>query len=192
MEGPMGIRYVDLNELTRPFMVEESLLGPHYESPRLTAAGLQAWRPLLTDALQRYNDDWLAAQLLNSAFLNSYDASKKGMRRVNQPHAAQMLAEGEFNRFNLRGLYAYGKKNGIRFLVVYRGKEVTVARPQSQAEIGTFVAVDELLSALRSTDFVTIEDHPAIPGGPNSGLTVRLLREADSSQPANQETPAAT
>jgi hypothetical protein len=84
------------------------------------------------------------------------------------------------------------KEERHSLLAVYRGKEVTVPRPQSQAKIGTFVAVDELLSVLRSTDFVTIEDHLAIPGGPNSGLAARLLREADSSQLGNQETPAAT
>jgi len=36
------------------------------------------------------------------------------------------------------------------------------------------ISPDELREALRKNDFVTIEDALAVPGGPNSGLSVKL------------------
>ena len=95
-------------------------------------------------------------------------------RRVNQPHAAQQLAEGEFNRYYLRGLCMRAKAANVSSLVIYRGKQVNQPRPESEAKIGTSINVDTLLSALRTNDFVTIEDAIGVPGGPNSGLTARL------------------
>jgi hypothetical protein len=37
-----------------------------------------------------------------------------------------------------------------------------------------FIDAQRLLDALRSNDFVSIEDALAVPGGPSSGLTARL------------------
>ena len=95
-------------------------------------------------------------------------------RRINQPHAAQQLAEGEFNRYYIRGLCRRAQEEGITELVIYRGKEVRKPRPESQAKIGTRISVDHLLEALRSHDFVSVEEAFAVPSGPNSGLTAQL------------------
>lgn len=84
------------------------------------------------------------------------------------------MAEGEFNRYYIRGLCMRAKAEGKTHLVIYRGKQVRQPRPESEAKIGTSVAVDQLLPMLRQNDFVTIEDAIGVPGGPNSGLTCGL------------------
>jgi hypothetical protein len=134
--------------------------------------------PLTKEAVSSHIDDWLAQQILRRGLLSAHEnytrQGKTHTRNINQPHAAQQLGEGEFNRFYLRGLCRRGQAHGIESLVVYRAKAVEHPRPESEAKIGTNVNIDELLVALRSNDFVSIEDTLKIPGGPNSGLSARL------------------
>jgi hypothetical protein len=174
----MGIRYDNLDQITRNFMMQEIASGGHYISPRLTTQGQIDWPELMKEAAKGYNDDWLSAQLLNrSLLLNEESYTRNNIsrtRRINKEQAAQQLAEGEFNRYYIRGLCLRAISEGIETLIVYRGKEVQDPRPESQAKIGSSVAVDQLLLNLRSNDFVEIEKAFGIPGGPNSGLTCKL------------------
>jgi hypothetical protein len=174
----MGIRYENLDATTRPYMHDEWKRGAFYESPRLTDQGLATWPSLLEDAILHHDDDWLADELRRRGFIRtkeSYTRNGKTLtRRVNQEQAAEQLAEGEFNRFYLRGLCLRAKAQGKDDLLVYRGKAVRQPRPESEAKIGTSVQVDTLLDALRTNDFVTIEAVVGVPGGPNSGLTCRV------------------
>ena len=174
----MGIHYENLDDVTRGFSLEESALGNHYPSPRLTDEGLANWVPLLEEALRNHDDDWLAREIRTRGYMRNREQyirqDRTQYRYINIPHAAQQLGEGEFNRYYLRGLCRRAQSEGITHLIVYRGKEVRNPRPESEAKIGTQIAVDALLEALRSNDFVSIEDTLAVPGGPNSGLTARL------------------
>ena len=177
-EDFMGIRYENLDSVTRGYMLEEIQLGGHYESPRLTQEGLSAWPELMLQAAQGHDDDWLAQQLLSKGYLRSEESyTRDGVTRsgrINQPHAAQQLGEGEFNRYYIRGLCRRAESEGKNKLIIYRGKEVNNPRPESEEKIGSAVSTEMLLSTLRKNDFVTIEDAIGIPGGPNSGLTCRL------------------
>ncbi|GAA0888011.1 hypothetical protein [Rhodanobacter soli] len=174
----MGIRHENLDAITRGHMLEEIQIGDHYMSPRLTAEGLAAWPGLMQEAAQHHNDDWLAQQLINRNLLRSEESyTRDGVtrtRRINQPHAAQQLGEGEFNRYYIRGLCQRAEQEGKNELVIYRGKDVNTPRPESEVKIGTGVSTQTLLTTLRRNDFVTIEDAIGVPGGPNSGLTCRL------------------
>jgi hypothetical protein len=128
--------------------------------------------------MESRNDDWLSDELLRLDYLRNQEsyATKRGTawRRVNKPHAALMLAEGEFNRYYLRGLCRRAANDNIPTLIIYRGKQVRQPRPESESKIGLHIDVRGLLEVLRSNDFVSIEDAFAVPGGPNSGLTARL------------------
>ncbi len=174
----MGIDYKDLDNQTRNYMLEESRTAGHYESPRLNADGRGAWIGLLQEAITTANDDWLANELVRQhLFSHREQYTRQGKvytRDINIPHAGQQLAEGEFNRYYIRGLCRRAKDAGVAHLTVYRGKAVERPRPESEALIGTNIPVDELLEALRSNDFVSIEAALKVPGGPNSGLTCRL------------------
>lgn len=132
----------------------------------------------MQQAVQDHNDDWLAQQLLSRGYLLSEESYTRNdvirTRRINQPHAAQQLGEGEFNRYYIRGLCRRAEGEGKNKLIIYRGKEVSNPRPESEAKIGSAVSTEILLTTLRKNDFVTIEDAIGVPGGPNSGLTCRL------------------
>ena len=176
----MGLHYINLDDKTRPHMLTESKLGGHYMSPRLHPQGSIAWVALLDQALVFHNDDWLEHEIVSRRMMSSQEnyttkTGKQAWRNVNIQFSAQVLAQGEFNRFYLRGLCARAQAEGINHLVVYRARASTTPRPESEAKIGNNISVDVLLPILRSTDFVSIERSVfAIPSGPNSGLSARL------------------
>lgn len=174
----MGIRYENMDEITRNYMLQESQLGGHYISPRLTDDGQSAWQSLLEEGIKKFNDDWIGNEILNRGHMRSREQYVRNgvthSRDINKPHAAQQLAEGEFNRYYIRGLCLRAKAEGKDVLIVYRGKHVRQPRPESEQKIGTAISVEVLLTTLRSNDFVTIENVLGVPGGPNSGLTCKL------------------
>jgi hypothetical protein len=178
----LGIRYVNLDKVTRGLMIAEIEAGPLYQSPRLNEDGLRRWPGLLKEAAQSHDDDWLAQELIALRLfkLREQYTPRNGRptwRNINVESSAVMLAEGEFNRFYLRGLCLRAKQDGITHLKVYRGKQVSEPRPESQAKIGTLIEASTLLDVLRKEDFVSMEQSFfAIPSGPNSGLTAQLLR----------------
>ena len=176
----MGLNYKNLDDKTRSRMLSESKLGGHYLSPRLTEQGRLAWVPLFDEALTAHNDDWLEAKIVGRNLLNSQEQykTKTGMidwRNVNAQASAQVIAQGEFNRYYLRGLCVRAQEDGIDHLIVYRARYSESPRPESEAKIGSQINVATLLEVLRSNDFVSIEKSVfAIPSGPNSGLSACL------------------
>ena len=60
-----------------------------------------------------------------------------------------MLAEGEFNRFYIRGLCLRAIASGIVDLVIYRAKQVANPRSDSALKIGTTINAQALLDYLR-------------------------------------------
>ena len=88
-------------------------------------------------------------------------------------NAAEVLGEGEFNRYYIRGLARRAIEDDISTLVVYRAKPARNPRPESEALVETALAPQELLEDLRAHPG---DELPAlgVPSGPNSGLSVRL------------------
>lgn len=85
-------------------------------------------------------------------------------------NAAELLAEGEFNRYYCRALClrAIAEK---RNLTVYRGRQSDNPRPESEAWVGKQVDPNALLKDLReNTGGEPVMGLPSV----NSGLTVRL------------------
>ena len=177
----MGIHYENLDEKVRDFMLRELELdvrsGTLYISPRLTEAGASAWSDLLREAFEKYDDNWLAATLRSKGFIRSTEQRRKpngGITTAKVPrNAPETLAEGEFNRFYIRGLCAYVIEMGGTEVEVYRGKHVSSPRPESQAMIGQRLPAQKLLEDLRTSPGV--EPALGLPPGPNSGLTVRRM-----------------
>ncbi len=169
-----------LDRQTRTAMAEELDLdlaqNSLYLSPRLNQAGLANYERLLRQAIESYDDQWLANQLRSNGYMKSQETRRKprgGFSYAKVPITApNTLAEGEFNRFYIRGVCVRALREGVEEVEVYRGKAVTNPRPQSNAMIGKRVSAQTLLNDLRQSPGVG----PAlgVPPGPNSGLTVRL------------------
>jgi hypothetical protein len=176
----MGIFYKDLDVECRQLMVEELKRDVAnkvlYISPRLNEIGSKNWEVILEEAIRSHDDMWLENKLRTENLLKREEQRRKptgGFIMAKIPEiAAQVLAEGEFNRFYARGLCLKAIRKGIPEVVVYRGKEVQQPRPESQAMINKKLDANALLEDLRKSQGV--EPALGLPPGPNSGLTVCL------------------
>jgi hypothetical protein len=165
-------------------MVEEvdrdTVRGILYLSPRLTERGRRDWSGLLRAAAESGDERRLADSLRGTGRLREveYRQSRRGRGRIQEarvPVTAPMtLAEGEFNRFYIRGLCLRALALGIAEVEVYRAKTVEVPRHDSVRMVGSKLPAVRLLEDLRAHSG---EGEPAlrVPGGPNSGLSVHLL-----------------
>ena len=176
----MPLALVNLDDQTRKYMLEEiesDIASPQrfYMSPRLSSIGCNDYPALLKQAAEAHDDEWLANQLQQNGRLNAMEQrrTKSGFTNAKVPYNAhEMLAEGEFNRFYIRGLCRRAVDEGINELVVYRAKQVASPRPESQAKVGARVNTQSLLSDLRTHPGV--DTALGLPAGPNSGLSVKL------------------
>ncbi len=176
----MGLNFVNLDEITRRYMIEELesdiINSKLYISTRLSPIGRQDYNSLLREAIKSYNDAWLASQLGENGRLNKSEERRKpsgGTSIVKVPvNAADMLGEGEFNRFYARGLCLKAIADGTGKVIVYRAKDVRNPRTESEKMIGKEIDAEALLNDLRSS--IGVEPSLGLPPGPNSGLSVRL------------------
>jgi len=175
----MGFDFRNLNADTRTFMVEEIesdiAAGELYLSPRLTAGGRAAYPNWLLAAAKDGSDDTLAATLQGAGAFHETEKrrTKKGVTDVRVPvTAGATLAEGEFNRFYIRGLCRLAISQGQTHVTVYRAKAVENARSESVSKIGTRVSAEALLADLRES--IGVDTALGLPPGPNSGLSVEL------------------
>jgi hypothetical protein len=176
----MALTLINLDDLTRIIMVAEVdadiMKQTLYVSPRLSSVGQRDYPKLLRDAATAQNDDWLAQQLCLVNRLNRTEERRKpkgGHVTVRVPvTAAQTMAEGEFNRFYIRGLCVRALTAGELHLIIYRAKPVANPRPDSEAKIATAIDAAALLYDLRTHPGV--DTALGLPPGPNSGLSARL------------------
>ena len=171
----MSLEYLNLTSTVRAHMMEELLRdiedGSLYESRRLTDDGQQNWSCLLSEAIREHDDEWLAEQLRANDYLNQFTHTVRGPRRM-PSNAPDTLAEGEFNRYYIRGVCLEAQQKSC-LVQIYRARTSSMPRRQSQALIGTTQNPTEILQDLR--------DNPGsgtmlgVPAGPNSGISVTLL-----------------
>jgi hypothetical protein len=180
----MALRLVNLDSRTRRYMMEELEhdveRGQLYFSPRLSERGRRDYESLLRAAIESLNDVLLADSLRVNDRLKNWEQrhAKNGeVLEVKVPYtAADTLAEGEFNRYYVRGVCRRALEEGARDVVIYRAKQPNHPRPQSEALLGRRMDARELLNALRGHHEEKRDETPllVIPPGPNSGLSVKL------------------
>jgi hypothetical protein len=170
---------VNLDAVTRHHMLDEinrDVAGDTlYMSPRLSAVGRRDYPELLLDAAESGDADSLAVKLQISGRLNITEMATRNGKTYSKrvpANAHQTMAEGEFSRFYARGLCLRAAEDGIEEVIVYRAKEVTRPRPESEAMVGIAVSAIRLLADLRTS--IGVEPALGIPPGPNSGLSIRL------------------
>jgi len=177
----MGLNYLNLDARTRVLMLEEidsdNNSGRLFTSDRLSETGRNDYPALLRDAAQSRDDSWLAMQLKLNSRLNAMEQKRKptgGFYMARVPViAAETMAEGEFNRFYIRGLCRRAIEGGMTEVEVYRAKPVEKPRTESMAKIGARVSATALLADLR--DNIGVDTALGLPSGPNSGLSIKLV-----------------
>ena len=172
-------KFENLDDATRFSMLkaieEAEGTGNIYFSTRFNLAGNMEWLPLLKQAAQEFNEHWLAYQLEANKLMKDFEGSRTPsdvytIKHV--PHtAAETMAEGQFNRFYMLGLCKRARVEGITHLEVYRAKERSEPRPESQALIGNQLSIDEIEIQLKEKASF---NSPLIK--PNSGLCVRFIQ----------------
>lgn len=172
----MALQYANLDEATRDFMLREVDFDVErdklYMSTRLNEGGRLEYESLLREAIANHNDDWLAQQLSARGAFKSHDGlTPTGKPRKVPVNAADTLAEGEFNRFYIRGLSARAVSEGVDSVEVYRGRHSSRPRPESERLIGQRFPAAAVLEDLRNS----VGQSPSVGmPNPNTGITVKL------------------
>lgn len=176
----MSFRFENLDARTRKLMLDELehdvQLDRWHKSKRLSPIGEIAFVPALRDAIRSGNERTLAHAILVGGMLDSRELSHRKGRMFwkDVPRDAHLtLAEGEFNRYYLRGLCLRALEDGQEQLEIYRAKDVYSPRAMSEMRLGTFVDAGKFLRDLRT--HVGVETALRLPA-PNSGLSARLPR----------------
>lgn len=142
-----------------------------YLSSRLSGIGIADYPDLLKKSVYHYDDRWLAEQLTQKNRLLQVEQTARGVRKI-PFNAATMLAEGEFNRYYMRGLCRIAIINNVN-VEVYRAKPVDISRILSEHKIGQIVDPKILLHDLRIN--IGVDTALGLPAGPNSGLSIKLI-----------------
>ena len=179
----MGMNFVNLDDKTRKFMLEEfetDITGDKlYSGKYLTEDGKRKYVTFMREAIKSGDDMSLAKNLSTSGMMVAKYQKRKpkgGFTLADVPVTApETLAEGEFNRFYCRGVCRRAIAEGLEEVEVYRAKPVYDPRPQSQALVGSKLRADRLLHDLQTN--IGVDLALGVPAGPNSGISIRLLQK---------------
>ena len=169
----------NLDQTTREFMLKEVDLdikqGRLYISERLNARGKERYSSLLIESIKFGDISTLTTALGLELFNSTYQRKKPkgGMQTVKMPkNAAQLLAEGEFNRFYMRALCERTIEQGNTTVRIYRAKCSEHPRAESEARVGERVNAVNLLQDLRMN--IGTDTALGVPNGAGSGLSITL------------------
>jgi hypothetical protein len=84
-------------------------------------------------------------------------------------NASTLVCQSEFCRFYIRALCLKAISNSVDTVEIYRARESSYVRPDSEAKIGTFLYAKDLLEDLRNSIGVEPKLFPEI----NSGLCIK-------------------
>ena len=174
----MPLHYENLDPITRRFAVAELdrdlAEGTFHASERLRPTAIQSYQRLLREALSYYDDLWLeerASDLLVEVEPRRTASGAQTTAKV-PGMAARMLAEGDFNRYYMRGVSLRAIDEARQVVEVYRARLSHEPRAESAELEGHRLAATDVLEQLRGT--VAVAPDVRL-GRPNSGLSVRLV-----------------
>jgi hypothetical protein len=175
----MPLHYENLDPTTRRYALEELeqdiASGDFHVSERLRPTAVAEYQRLMRDAIRYYDDLWLeehAADLLVD--FEHRRTRSGGQTTAKLPEmATRMLAEGDFNRYYMRGVARRAIEEGRQVVEAYRARFSLEPRVESSELEGRRLPATDVLSHLRGQ---TAGDSAVFAlGRPNSGLTVRLV-----------------
>src|SRR5678810_60291 len=175
----MPLQYENLDPATRRHAIAELdgdlASGAFHASDRLRPTAIGDYQRFLRDAIRYYDDLWLE-QHANDLLLDFEPRTTRSGAQTTAKipeMAARMLAEGDFNRYYMRGVALRAIDEGRQVVEVYRGRLSLEPRPDSAEAEGQRLPAKEVLDYLRGTTNVAPGDVRL--GRPNSGLSVRLV-----------------
>ena len=173
----MPLHYENLDPITRRHAVAEldqDIKGESFHaSDRLRPTAIESYRKLLREALSYYDDLWLedrASDLLVEVEPRRTASGAQTTAKVPQM-AARMLAEGDFNKYYMRGVAQRAIAEARQVVEVYRARLSHEPRRESEELEGHRLAAAEVLDQLRGAATTS----PVRLGRPKSGLSVRLV-----------------
>lgn len=175
----MPLKYDNLDPITRRFSLDEFdrdvERGTLTISSRIRPADASEYEALLRQALAYYDDQWLEDRVEGMVVHFELRHTPSGSTTTAKlpSYAPRVLAEGDFNRYYMRGVCARAIDEGRGVVEVYRARVSAEPRPESKELEGQRLDAAQLLEELR-TRYVDSTDEPTI-GKPNSGLSVRLV-----------------
>jgi len=172
----------NVDDTTRQYMLDEFERDVAdeclYYSKWFTERGEQEYPQLCRSAITTGSDDSLVAGLeAPGLFVERYEKKtpRGGITTAAVPRTAPTtFAEGEFNRYYLRGLCARLIAEGGGQIEIYRARSSTQARSASAALIGSILDPAALLADLRAN--IGVDTALGLPPGPNSGLSGRIAQ----------------
>ena len=138
-----------------------------YISDRLTPMGKNNYADVFRNAIDGGDESTFTDSLRK--YIKETEI-KQGKSRKVPTNAATLLAQSEFNRYYIRAVCLEALATGRNNVEVYRARESSRARPESEAKIGSNLNADALLADLRSST----GSQPQILPEVNSGLSVKL------------------
>lgn len=177
----MPLLYASLDPTTRRYMVAEFdrdlAAGTVIVSERLQPGAIEQYLRFLHEAIKYYDDQWLEER--TREMLVDFELRRTpsgGTTTAKLPAAAaRVLAEGDFNRYYMRGVCARALSEAQTEVEVYRARLSVEPRPESARLEGERISAARLLEELRAGRPDTLAE--ATLGKPNSGLSVRLISE---------------
>jgi hypothetical protein len=175
----MPLHYENLDPTTRRYALAELdhdlANGSFHASERLRPTAIADYRRNLHEAIRYYDDRWLEEHA--SDLLVDFEPRRTrsgGTTTARIPDmAARMLAEGDFNRYYMRGVALRAIEEARQVVEVYRARLSLEPRSESAQLEGHRLPAEDVLKYLRGER----ADDPAVSalGRPNSGLSVRLV-----------------
>lgn len=168
-----SFNFLNLSESVRQKMLSEVdsdfAAGNLYISSRLNSQGCESYLAYLKESIQNGSEETLESLIKQNDCLNKIEVHNGVTKKVPK-NAAQLIAQSEFNRFYIRAVCLEAIEKGITDVEVYRARESSWARPESEALLGCKVNAADLLTDLRAS----IGASPQLLPDINSGLSVKI------------------
>lgn len=165
--------FINLDSKTRTLMLSEIQSDIDQQrlflSERLNETGQNTYEAYLVKSVSEGDESMLENLLdINTHFNPTY--LRQGNPVKMPSNASTLLSQSEFNRFYIRAICLRAIENGIESVQVYRARESSWSRPESEAKIGSSISAKELLEDLRDS----IGKEPKLFPDINSGLSIKL------------------
>jgi hypothetical protein len=175
----MPLQYESLDPVTRRYALAEldaDLANDKFHiSERLRPTAIREYEHFFREAIRYYDDRWLEEHVSDLLVDFEHRRTRSGGQTTAKipQMAARMLAEGDFNRYYMRGVALRAIEEGREVVEAYRARLSVEPRRESAELEGHRLPAREVLEYLRGQP----SENPGVMalGKTNSGLSIRLV-----------------